>query len=584
MNGVFPGSIGFFRICLITGGLFLSGWLLAADHPVLKVSGLEGEVLDNVRHYFDLSQYECDIADWRLQQLEKSARRKVQEALQALGYYHASIDLLVARDNGCWTLKVNAQAGPQVHISDIQLEVSGKLAQTAGYKSLRRHFPLHVGDALNHLNYQKTKTGIEILASRYGFFDGKFSVHRLIVNPVTNLASVILKFDSGPRYHFGPVKVLQNQFSDRFFKQYVLIKPGDEYDSQKLTEQQQLLSDSGYFSEVDLSVDRKPSENRSVPVEITLKARKRHAYRIGLGASTNEGARFSLKFDNRWVNKLGHRYIFDSSWSEVVSEQAFNYTIPLGDSGQYKLDLGIGNHSEHTDTSRSTRTQAGIVLSKIMRSGWTRSISLDGLRENFTTADSKDTVQLFIPGLGYSKVVRDNPMFPRHGWRLSVKVKTAFDGFLSDVDLIQLTGTAKLVRPVKRGRILARGAAGLTEVSDFSKLPASLRFYAGGDNSVRGFDYKSLGPTNSAGEVIGGKNMLAGSLEYEHPVKGNFGAAIFVDAGNAFNDFNDYEIRSAYGFGVRYHSPIGPIRLDLARELKNGGAAIRVHLSMGPDL
>lgn len=578
-------SMEWLRVACLMALLLLSlGALQAAESPELKISGLEDEARENVRNFFNLSSYDCDTADWRLAQLEKSAYQKVREALQALGHYHASIGLATERNNGCWKLEVDATAGPRVQVAEIQLDVSGKLAQTAGYKAFRRNLPLRVGDGLNHKLYQKMKTEIEILASRYGFFDGEFSDNRLVVTPKKNEAAVILKFDSGLRYHFGPVRVLQDQFSEQFFKQYVLIKPGAPYQSQKLTEQQQLLSDIGFFSAVDLVVDRKPSETRSVPVEITLRARKRHAYRVGLGASTNEGARFSLKFDNRWVNKKGHSYIFDSSWSEVISEQAFNYRIPMGDRGNYRLDLGVGNRSERTDTSRSTSTKVSAGLTKIMRSGWTRSTDLEWLRENFTTADSQDTVQLLIPGIGYSRVVRDNPIFPRKGWRLSVKAKAAHDDFLSDTDLLQLTGTAKLVRPVKRGRILARGSAGWTEVSDFSKLPASLRFYAGGDNSVRGFDYKSLGPTNTEGEVIGGKNLLTWSLEYEHPVKGQFAAAAFVDAGNSFNDFNDYELRSAYGIGLRYHSPIGPIRLDVARDLEQGGAAIRVHLSMGPDL
>jgi len=114
-------------------------------------------------------------------------------------------------------------------------------------------------------------------------------------------------------------------------------------------------------------------------------------------------------------------------------------------------------------------------------------------------------------------------------------------------------------------------------------LPVSVRFFAGGDNSVRGYGYEELGPTNDEGDVVGGRHLLTGSVEYNHPVVGRWSLAAFMDAGNAFDTFNDYEVFRGVGTGVRWRSPIGPIRVDVARPVDEPGN-FRLHISMGAVL
>ena len=132
---------------------------------------------------------------------------------------------------------------------------------------------------------------------------------------------------------------------------------------------------------------------------------------------------------------------------------------------------------------------------------------------------------------------------------------------------MQLTSGGKILFPLLGGRVLMRTDLGYTEVNDVTELPASIRFFAGGDSSVRGFAYESLGPEDSNGEVIGGRHLATGSLEYDHPLTEKWHLAAFTDAGNAFNDFDAFEPRHSAGIGIRWRSPLGPIRLDIARAL-----------------
>ncbi len=567
-------------LLILSGSSALAGGL----RPQLLLHGVTGELDDNIRALVDVSRYQCELPSWRFKRIQERTEKDTSKALRALGYYNAKIEVDRTNDDQCWSMEILVTPGKQVIVETVSIVVTGGLENTPGMQQLWKNLPVQSGSPLNHADYAKIKLDISSLASQYGFFSGEFTTRELRIDRQKNLAFIELKFSSGERAKIGAIQLEQSQFRDKFINKFLTIKEGDVFNSAKLTEQQSALNDSGYFSVVNIEVDRKASKDETIPIKITLQPRKRHAYRIGIGASTNEGPRVSFKFEDRWLNRRAHSYILNTSWSPIVAETGINYTIPLGDAGIHKLDLGIGFKDEDVDTSNSQTTKLAAKLTRVRSNGWKLITSIELLRENFSTADSSDIAQLVTPGIGYSKSVRDDPLYPRSGWRISTNLKLAAKDFFSDINLTQITANAKIIRPVNQHRILARAGAGFSEVDDFSKLPASLRFFAGGDSSVRGFDYKSLGPFDSNGEVTGGKNFLTGSLEYEHSIKQNWGLAIFVDAGNSFNNFNDYEIKKSVGIGGRFHSPIGPIRLDLAHDLDSSGSDIRLHLSMGPDL
>ena len=132
-------------------------------------------------------------------------------------------------------------------------------------------------------------------------------------------------------------------------------------------------------------------------------------------------------------------------------------------------------------------------------------------------------------------------------------------------------------------RVLGRVQAGGIATTDFESIPPSLRFFAGGDQSVRGYDYQSLSPKNNQGDRIGGRYLVAGSAEYQYSIAEKWRLATFVDQGNSFNSLEFPSLKTGVGIGVRWVSPVGPLRLDLARALDDDGG-FRLHFSMGPEL
>ncbi len=124
---------------------------------------------------------------------------------------------------------------------------------------------------------------------------------------------------------------------------------------------------------------------------------------------------------------------------------------------------------------------------------------------------------------------------------------------------------------------------GTTITPSFEQLPSSVRFFSGGAQSVRGFRFQSLGPTDNNGEVVGASNLVLGSIEFEHYLNDRWGAAVFIDVGNAIDDLND-DLEKGAGFGLRWKSPIGPVRIDLASAVSRDGNPWRIHINIGPDL
>jgi translocation and assembly module TamA len=189
-----------------------------------------------------------------------------------------------------------------------------------------------------------------------------------------------------------------------------------------------------------------------------------------------------------------------------------------------------------------------------------------------------------MPGIGWRRTRADNEIRPQRGSRLSFEVRAAADQLGSDTSFLQAIAGGKWVWSLpSAARILVRAELGLTEERAFADLPPSVRFFAGGDNSVRGYDFEALGPTDADGKVVGGSSLVVGSIEYERPLVGRWALALFVDSGNAFADAN-FEPRTGAGLGVRWQSPLGPIRVDVAHPFDDPTTRWRLHVTLGPDL
>jgi translocation and assembly module TamA len=203
--------------------------------------------------------------------------------------------------------------------------------------------------------------------------------------------------------------------------------------------------------------------------------------------------------------------------------------------------------------------------------------------EQFSEADRDGISELLMPGLRLYQRRVDDLIRPGRGFRYSLETRGSTQVLGAESNFLQLLGNGDMLIPLGAGfSLIPRTQLGVTWQKDpLTDLPPSLRFYAGGDRSVRGYTYQSLGPKDSNGNVIGGKHLLVGSLEVEYSITRNWSLAAFYDVGNAFNNFQDMTWPMGAGIGVRYYTPAGPVRVDVARQINVDNPGYQLHLAIG---
>jgi translocation and assembly module TamA len=288
-----------------------------------------------------------------------------------------------------------------------------------------------------------------------------------------------------------------------------------------------------------------------------------------------------LGLTRRWLNTRGHTLDTRLRLSEIRQQFTSSYQIPGANPTTDRFALNLMLEDEQSDTIDARTYSIGGSWQKQLGE-WERRLALDWQQETWTFEGDEQESTLLLPSARFSRTRTDNRLNPSHGHQISFGVAAAAESLLSDTDLVQLDLRGKRVDTLsERWRLLTRAEAGVTLIDSVDDLPASLRFYAGGDNSVRGYDYQSLGPLGDDGDVIGGRYLVAASAEVDYLIKDKWRLAAFVDTGNAFDD-TDTELKTGAGIGARWQSPVGPVRLDFAVPLDEDGW--QIHFTLGPDL
>ena len=488
--------------------------------------------------------------------------------------------------NNCWQLAVDVQPGPRVLLDEVALQVIGEPAVQSLFRPLLQNPWLQRGRPLHHGHYEALKSALSARAADEGFLGARFERASIALNLDTNEADIDLAFDPGSRYRFGDISIHQDgPLADSLIQGLLQTRSGDAYASDTLAAMRRRLDESQYFRQVRVTPELAVVDNANdaVPVTVELGMRPKHAWTGGLGFATDTGPRARVAYENRFVNSAGHRWQGDVALSKVRAQVDTNYMIPLRDPSRQSLNFAGGYSFDNNDSFESKRFKLETSVRNQTTSVWLQSVFVAFQRDDYIVDVQQDVSLLSIVGASIGKTRADNLVTPAFGWKLFAQVQGASDALLSDTSFVQFYGSAKRVLSRGDGRLLGRVEIGSTWINAATELPASLRYFAGGDQNLRGYDYRSLGPLNANGEVVGGKQLVIGSIEYDHLVRDQWRVAVFADSGNAFNTRNDFAWHSSVGFGVRWLSPIGPVRVDLAHPL-DGDESVRLHITMGPDL
>ncbi|NIS73917.1 MAG: BamA/TamA family outer membrane protein [Deltaproteobacteria bacterium] len=551
----------------------------------VTVEGVSGDAMTNVLKFLSIEQQKDhpSLSEGLLHKLHERAAADITKALEPFGYYSPKVQGTLVREDSTWVATYVIDPGKQVEVTEINITLEGPGASEEEFTKLIDTFPIKKGDPLDHGRYERGKSAFQESALSRGYLDARFTTSQVSVYPERGTATISLHLVTGPRYRFGEVSFEQEAFRPEFLNRFVRFKRGDPLTLQRVLELQNALRNSDYFSEIDVQYRKEMAENLEVPVTVSLTPRKRNAYTFGIGYGTDTGVRGVLEWENRRINPWGHRMSAALRLSEIKSSLSARYTVPLANPSTDYRAYTAGWFREDTDTSESETFLIGLSYNHTYRR-WRRTISLNYEREDFTVGSDSGRSDLLIPGISWTYTKANDRIYTTRGRRLLIEVKGSYEDLISDTTFIQLLVQPKLIFGVGGfGRFILRGVGGTTLADNFSDLPASHRFFAGGDQSVRGYGYETLGPVDENGDVIGGEHILVGSIEYEQKLYKKWSAAFFYDVGNAINKLSDSYSEGA-GFGIRWASPVGLIRVDLAFALSKPGDPLRLHLTIGPDL
>jgi translocation and assembly module TamA len=551
----------------------------------VKIEGIEGALADAAQGNLSLSDYEDrDVTPVEARRLLRIGEDEVRKALEPFGYYQAQVESELRNTDGEKLEAVyRVKRGDPVIVRESHVAIRGDATELRLIKEALDAFAPKVGDRLDHGQYEASKARIDSRLKTLGYLDAKIVTRRVEVSRANKAATIALEWDSGVRYRFGEVRFPEVQISPKVLPRYVPWGEGAYYSTDRLLNLQQRLVDADYFSAVSVQPVMEEAKDGVVPVDVLLVPAKKTVYSAEVFVSTDTGPGVKLGVERRWINDRGHKLGGQIEYSQRLEEYALHYIIPQpGKDRQYKF--AVGYRDEETDTSRSRLARVSATQMTERWHGFTRTLGLQFLKGDFEIADEqRNSTLLYAEGL-LTRKRADDLLFPRRGYSLLYGLRFAPKSPLTDTTFAQARAEAKWIRGVSdNGRVLLRAAGGAMAVKNFDALPPVLRFFGGGDRSIRGFDYEAIGEQNSTGGVIGGKYLAIASSEYEHYFVQNWGAAAFVDAGDAFS--SSFDANVGVGIGMRWRSPVGLVRVDFARgvvtDLKK---EFRIHLTIGPDL
>lgn len=585
------------RFLLIALMLFWIPPVVAAPRVELEILGLDKPLAENVRAHLKIARLvpqpglipftadkpELEVTESNVRRLHRQATREIRAALQPFGYYEPVIDAQLSRDGDTWRAVYRIDSGPPTLIDEVDIRISGPGQTDAGILAARQASRLAPGKRLLHSDYEATKQALLQKALAAGYLDARYQRAELRILKLRQLAQIHLLLDTGPRYFFGPIRIEQDILDPDFVQEFVQIREGEPFNTDALLKLQLALSDSSYFNQVEVEPVRADTVDFHIPVVITTTPSKPRRYAAGLGYGTDTGPRLSLASEFRRINRRGHGILADMRLSKILQSVGAQYQIPIGNLVSDRLVFSSRAEFESFADGGSTDRY---TLGASRNEGWgplQRRLYINYLHENFSLGDDDEIVDFFIPGITLSQLRADDILFPRRGFSWSTDLRGS-PGLISNTAFARIDLSGKLVYPLSdRGRLLLRSRLGATGVEDFSVLPTSERFFAGGDQSVRGYAYQTLAPEDASGDVVGGKYLAVGSIELDYLFVGNFGAAVFVDSGNAADDFLPSP-KTGAGIGFRWRSPVGMLRVDIAHPFDDSDHDFRLHISIGPTL
>lgn len=569
--------------------IWVGGPARALELRAIDIRGVDAEAAANVRAHLSLERldaaHRATLSEARLDYYLRAIPDEARAGLEPLGYYSPKVDARIERIGDAVTVRVAIEPGAPIRVRRLELGVAGAARDDGAVLAQVQAFRPQVGDVFRHDLYEAGKRGIAATLEARGYFDAELATHRVEVTRADGAADIALHWDSGARTAFGDARFEGSPVAPELLARLVPWRAGQPFDAARLRDLRQRLANLDYFNAITLLPEATARVNGRVPVVVSVVPARRSVYRAGVRYGTDSGAGVDAGLERRWLNRRGHKVRADLALAQNRRELTGEYRIPAFSRREGWWGVAATLRDERANDIDTRYLETALSRSGRWRGG-NAVLAMNLRREHFDQTlqrvAGQDYTTVVYPSLVVQWTHLDDPTYPRRGYGVALESRLGRTAFGSDLDFAQLRIEARAVRGFARDwRLLGRVELGALTSSDADRFPPSLRFYAGGDRSLRGYGYKDIGPRFD-GTVIGGRRLAVASVEVEKMFTPTWGAAMFVDAGDAFD--TRFELHRGVGLGLRWRSPVGPVRVDVARGLDGPRGGLRLHLTIGPDL
>lgn len=547
------------------------------EAPLLMKAKLE-RGLDLVRW-----QREERMTPALLQTLVAEARVETERAAAAEGYFSAVVRTSIEAEEDLSVVRITLEPGPRATVAAVELRFRGAVAlggerNDKRMAAVRREWLLPVGEPFRQEDWETAKRGAVGELSRELYANASIVASEARVDPERHTATLRVELESGPPFRFGTAVVSgTRRYPASIVENLYPIRPGDDYDATRLAVFQRRLIESGYFATAQITVDRDPAKVDAAPVQVAVTEGRAQRIDTGINFSTDTrlGAQLSYSHQDLADSALRLRTLLRIDSKTETAEASVD--TPPRPGGVWNT---VTARYEATDIENQ-RTDGGMLG---VSYNWgvestPSQISLSAHRERQEVVGSTTEHNRAV-FLGFRQTYRrtDDPLVPRRGLLGSVQLGASIPG-TGTQDFARATAKANFLWPLGRSvDLAARAEGGIVFADTSSGIPTTFLFRTGGDQTVRGYAFQSIG-VQEGDAIVGGRYLVVGSVEATWWLLGDWGAAAFVDAGDAFDDRNLFDLAVGYGVGARWRSPIGPFRADVAYGERT--QQWRLHFSVG---
>ncbi len=595
---------GSLRLLLLCFGLCASAGAFAGVDIGINIDGGTDQMQNNVRAFLSLTRYakRSDLDQDTLERLEARIPLEAANALEPLGYYESKVTYQTAprkSDKDDWKVTINIAPGRAVRLSEVSIDVDGPGKDDSRIAGEIAKNDLKPGRRLDHGDYENVKTNLLRAATSSGYLNAHWTTSDLLIDKEERRAYVTLKMDTGERYYFGEITIEQDVINADKMQRLLRMQKGDPYNIDLLLQTQYVLDDTQYFLSAEVASGDPDPVTHTVPIKVTAKPNHKNSYAVSAGYGTDTEARGAFTWDRRLLNRDGHHAKLQLQGSAIGYEASIDYVIPVGDVALEKVDFLLAKIKERLSDNLSYRDEFTPKLTQVLGS-WQRELFTTFTHETSVYFDENnlktrtEKTFLIVPGITYSTLPNYILGQTQRRYSLSATLSGSPSSLGSGASYIRLNVEGEKVFDLsQRWHLRLRGQLGALhtrDLNEFIKVPISARFFAGGDNSVRGFALDELSPVDTdgngiydtkdfraSGTKVGADKLVVGTVEFERDLPKNLRGAVFYDIGNAVQSFTD-PLEYSVGVGLRYHISVASLGLDVAQPLSVSGRTPRLHL------